>query len=312
MTITRPKALTLGAKVALIAPSSPVDSEALLRSVRSVRFMGLVPVLYPSAVSRHGYLSGTDERRARDMNNAFADPEVAGVFCLRGGYGGTRILPLLDYELIRKHPKLFLGYSDITAFHVAFQQLCGLATLHSPMPSGGWETLDNLTLASLSAHLFRSVPVGPAVMPEGEHLKAVVSGIAEGPITGGNLSLLAATLGSPYEVDTRGKLLFIEDVEERPYQVDRGLTALALAGKFKDCSGVILGTFTGCEETEYAPEDTLTLEQIFQEVIAPFGKPTVSNFRAGHQYPHISIPMGVNARLDADRGLVRFEEALTR
>ncbi|MDD2216376.1 MAG: LD-carboxypeptidase [Eubacteriales bacterium] len=302
----KPKILKSGDRVALIAPSSPVSEEKLERSLESVGFLGLIPVLYPSCTMKNGYLAGTDNARAKDVNDAFANPSIDGIFCLRGGFGATKILPLLDYNLIKKNPKMFLGYSDITALHIVLNQRCELVTVHGPMPTRGYHTLDYLSLQSLTYALFCEGPIGLAPTPPDEPIEILCPGTAEGLIIGGNLSVMAAALGSPYEVDTKGKILFIEDVDERPYRLDRNLTALALAGKFEDCAGIILGTFADCEEPELEENETLTLTQIFDQVIKPFGKPTINNFRAGHIYPQVSIPMGVRTRLDAINGTVEF------
>ncbi|HVI40311.1 MAG TPA: LD-carboxypeptidase, partial [Anaerovoracaceae bacterium] len=192
------KCLKPGDRIALIAPSSPVTEDKLMLSIDSVKFFGLIPVLFPSATMVHGYLSGPDAVRAADVNNAFADPEIDGIFCLRGGYGVTRILNSIDFKLISKNPKLFLGYSDITGLHVALNQLSNLITLHSPMPSRGWSSLDPVTLQSLPDNLFSTVPTGFAPCIEGELIETINPGTAIGPIIGGNLSLLVAALGSPY------------------------------------------------------------------------------------------------------------------
>lgn len=311
-TMIKPRPLKPGDRIALIAPSSPVDEDKLMLAVNSVKFLGLRPVLFPSVSMRHGYLSGPDEVRATDVNNAFSDPGIDGIFCIRGGFGVTRILDKIDFKMISRNPKIFLGYSDITGLHVALNQLCNLITLHATMPSTGWSTLDPITLQSLADNLFSTEPPGLAPCIEGEPIEIINPGIAEGPVIGGNLSLLTATLGSPYEVDTKNRILFIEEVEEKNYRVDRGLTALALAGKFSDCKGVILGTWADVGDPDLEPEKNLTLCQIFEEVVKPFGKPTINNFRAGHIYPQITIPMGARTLLDADSGCVVFLEAATQ
>ncbi len=307
----KPKHLKPGDRIALIAPSSPVDENKLMQAIDSVKFLGLKPVLFPSATMTHGYLSGPDAVRAADINNAFANPDIDGIFCLRGGYGVTRILNFIDYKMISKNPKLLLGYSDITGLHVALNQLSSLFTLHSPMPSRGWSSLDPITLQSLTDNLFSTLPSGFAPNIEGEPMETINPGTAVGPITGGNLSLLFATLGSPYEIDTKNKILFIEEVEEKNYRVDRGLTSLALAGKFDDCKGIILGTWADCGDPDLEQEKNLTLHQIFEEVVKPFGKPTINNFRAGHIYPQLTIPLGVRTKLDATNGTVSFLESAT-
>ncbi|WP_419824054.1 S66 peptidase family protein [Anoxybacterium hadale] len=308
----KPKCLKAGDRIALIAPSSPVTEEKLKLCANSVKFLGLKPVIYPSATMSHGYLSGPDVIRAKDINDAFQNPDIEGIFCVRGGYGMTRILNKIDYKSIAKNPKLLIGYSDITGLHVALNQKCKLITLHSPMPSRGWDSLDSVTLGCLRESLLSSKPLGAAPEMKGEPIEIIHPGVAEGQIIGGNLSLLAATLGTPYEINTKNKILFIEEVEERNYKIDRGLTSLALAGKFRDCAGIILGTWADCGDPDVEPEHNLTLSQVFEEVIKPFQKPTINNFRAGHIYPQITIPMGVRTLLDADHGSVTFLESATR
>jgi len=308
----KPKTLKTGDRIALIAPSSPVDTDQLETAMSSVLFLGLRPVLFPSAAMTHGYLSGPDHARAADVNNAFADPEISGIFCLRGGYGVTRILNDIDFLMIRENPKLFLGYSDITGLHIALNQLSDLTTLHAPMPARGWSTLDPVTLGSLAENLFSSLPAGLIPTIEDEPIEMIHPGTALGPIIGGNLSLVAATLGSPYEIDTKDKILFLEEVDEKNYKVDRSLTSLALAGKFSDCAGIILGTWADVGDPDLEPERNLTLRQIFNEVILPFKKPAINNFRAGHIYPQFTIPLGANTRLDATNGTVEFLDAATQ
>lgn len=303
----KPKTLRPGDRIALVAPSAHVSEEKLAMSIASMEFIGLEYILYPSCTMKHGYLSGPDAQRARDLNDAFADPSIDGVFCLRGGYGAMRLLPLLDYETIRANPKVFIGYSDITALHTAIGQLCGFPTLHSPMPTRGWDSLDEISLASLKANLFSSEPAGSAPLPA----ETLVPGQARAPLCGGNLSLLAGTLSSPYEIDCRGKLLFIEDVDATHYQIDRNLTALALAGKFRDCAGLIFGSFTDCPDAALPPEDNLSIRQILEEVAAPFGKPAVMGFSTGHSYPFITLPLGTEAALDASAGTLEFSEPAT-
>lgn len=302
----KPNSLKQGDSVALIAPSSPVTDEKMEAAMKSIQFLGLHPVSFPSCFMKNGYLSGTDVARAKDVNDAFLDSSIRGIFCIRGGYGATRILPLLDYDNIRCNPKLFVGYSDITALHTVFNKLCGLITYHGPMPSRGYHIMDYFSLESFSAAVFHGSPPGKVVNPPGEDMETLCTGIARGQITGGNLSVMAATLGSQYEVDTKGKILFIEDVDELPYRIDRNLTALKLAGKLNDAAGIILGTFADMPEETGDPDRTLSLSQIFNQTIRPLGIPTINNFRSGHIYPQITLPMGMKAELNATDGTVAF------
>lgn len=286
-----------GARVALVAPASAVPAKRLQPAEDFVRALGLEPVLYPACrfINRHGYLAADDIQRAGELSDAFTDSKIHGVWCIRGGYGAHRLLPLLDLDMIRAHPKRFFGYSDVTALHTAFNQECGLVTYHTIMPSTEPDA-DELTLSRLKGALFGSL-AGPLDNPQ--PMTTLVPGRASGTLCGGNLSLLAASLGTPWEIDTRGKLLFLEDIGEKTYRVDAMLTQLRNAGKFSDCAGVILGAWTDCPPED--PEKTLTLQEIFAELIAPAGKPAVMGLACGHVLPTLSLPLGAQAELDADR-----------
>lgn len=295
-----PKPLKLGDKVAITAPSSPVSNEKLEMSVESIKFLGLEPVVMPSCHMAHGYLAGPDKQRAEDINNAFSDKNIKGIFCLRGGYGTTRILPMLDFDMIKNNPKVFIGYSDISSLHFNINQKCNLVTFHGPMPTTDYRVHEGFTNDSLRTCLFAPNELKAIENPEGEEIITLREGFAKGTLVGGNLSLMAGTLGSPYEVDTKGKILFIEDVDEMPFRLDKMLTALALAGKFKDCEGIILGTFERCEEADHP---SLSLREIFEEVVVPWNKPTILNLRAGHIYPQSTLPMGAEISFDAIKGM---------
>lgn len=292
-----PKPLKKGDKVAITAPSSPVPDEKLTVSIESIKYLGLEPVVMPSCRMHHGYLAGSDKQRAEDINTAFASEDIKGIFCLRGGYGTTRILPLIDFDMIRENPKVFIGYSDISSLHFNINQKAKLITFHGPMPTTDYRVHEGFTNDSLKTCLFAPENLQAITNPPGEKIQVLRSGEASGKLVGGNLSLMAGTLGSPYEVDTKGKILFIEDVDEQPFRIDKMLTALSLAGKFSDCEGIILGTFERCTETEHP---TLSLSEIFEEVVLPHDKPTILNLRAGHIYPQSTLPMGADISLYAD------------
>lgn len=291
-----PTPLQPGDTVAVTAPSSPVPEEKLTASIESIKFLGLNPVVLPSCYMHHGYLAGADKQRAADLNAAFACDDYKGIFCLRGGYGTMRLLPLLDFDTIKKHPKVFIGYSDITALHTSINELCGFITFHGPMPTTDYRNHEGFTNDSLRLCLFSPEKLHHLENPPGETISVLHQGTAQGILTGGNLSLLAGTLGSPYEIDTRDKILFIEDVDEEPYRIDKSLTALSLAGKFRDCAGIILGTFARCEAVE---TPSLSLREVFEEALLPWKKPTILNLRAGHIYPQSTLPMGACISLDA-------------
>ncbi len=297
----RPESLHPGDKLAVLCGSSPTSKtpEELCANVRA---LGLEPVLYPSATARHGFLSGTDAVRAADINAAFDDDSIKGIVTTRGGYGFHRVLPLLDWKNIRKHPKFFGGYSDVTAMLTALNQIGGMESYHMPMV-GAWGTADNDPLDDYSMKYVKAMLFGETIdyeNPANEGRATLVSGKAKGRLCGGNLSLIAASLGTPFEIDTKGKILFIEEVNEPPYKVDGMLTNLRNAGKLDDAAGILLGAFTDCEE-KGEPKTGLTLEQVFDELIVPAGKPTIVGVTCGHCHPSMSLPMGRLFRMNADK-----------
>ncbi len=305
-----PKKLSRGDCVALIAPSSSANPEGLAEAIKSVKEFGLEPKVYESCRANHGHVSGPDELRAGDVNKAFLDDEVKGIICLRGGYGTPRILDKIDYEAISKHPKIFLGYSDITGLHTPINKISKLVTFHGPMPAPAWkDKLDPYTKGYLEKILFGCGPLGEVKNPEGEEIHTLVPGTAKGMLVGGNLSLLANALGTPYEIDTKDKILFIEDTGESVYRIDGMFSSMRLAKKFSDAKGIIIGTFERCpREKKNTGYEDLPLMQVIEEIIKPIGVPTIYNFRAGHNYPQPTLPLGINVELDATNGKVVFTE----
>lgn len=290
--------------VALTAPSSPVSPDVLDQAIASLEFLDLKPVVMPSCHLSQGYLSGPDWRRAEDLNQAFSDPSIKGIFCIRGGYGSARLLPLLDWDCIRKNPKVFSGYSDVTALHLAINQLCGFVTYHSPMPGEDYCRMDTFSLESLKTNLFSRPYTYAAANPVGKNLETIVPGKARGILTGGNLSVIQSTLGSPYEIDTRNKILFLEDVGEEIYRLDRALTSLSLAGKLRDCAGILLGSFTDCPKQ---PESSLLLREMIEDLLNPWKKPVLASFCAGHSMPQNTLALGRTVSLNGDDSKLYFE-----
>ena len=300
-----PTPLYPGAKIALVAPGSAVPEDRLPKALEFVRGLELEPVVYPSCyfANRDGYFAAADAQRAKDLMDAFADPGIKGIWCIRGGYGSHRLLPLLDRKIIRQNPKWFGGYSDVTALHLFLNQECDLEAYHCPMASTEWNA-DGFSVAQLKKALFGGLS-GILVQPEGQQVRCLVPGRAGGQLCGGNLSLVADSLGTPWEIDTRGKILFLEDVHEKPYRIDAMLTQLRNAGKFRDCAGIVLGAWASCEADD--PERSLTLREIFEQLIIPAGKPAIMDVACGHVLPTLSLPMGRMCRLDAGRGIVDLE-----
>ena len=307
------KKLKIGDTIGLIGPSGAVREEgAVDQAIAYMQELGYKVKVGESAHARYGYLSGTDEVRARDVNAMFADPEVDAIVCTRGGYGTMRMLDLLDYDMIRKNPKIFVGFSDITAMHIAFLEKCGLVTFHGPMATR-WkaEFVDGFTQPAFMNAVTKVEPLGALDNAPGYHERKTVNhGSAEGILVGGNLSLIAGTIGTPYEINTKDRILFIEEIGERTYCVDRMLTQLRLAGKFEDCAGIVFGDFNDCP-VEY-PAFGLTLEEVIRDVAATCGKPVFTGLQAGHVTPKLTLPFGVRCRMDADNCTLTILEAAVR
>ncbi len=307
----KPKALKLGDTIGIIAPASPTTDERVIKAQERLIQMGFKVKMGKSPYERYGYLSGTDVVRAEDINTMFKDKEVDGIICIRGGYGTPRILQLLDYQAIKDNPKIFVGYSDITALHIAFTQIAGLVTYHGPMVASDMiGDFSDFSKDNLFRAIMNTEPMGKISNPEGEEITTINGGIAEGTIIGGNLSLIADTIGTPYEIDVKGKILFIEEVGEEPYNIDRMLNQLRLSGKLQEANGIILGDFNDCESKKH--DENLTLEQVINDQIKPIGKPTIYNLQAGHCNPMVTLPLGVKARLDADKKELIILESCTQ
>ena len=293
-----PAFLKKGDEVALIAPSGPQPQERLDAAVKSVRDFGLKPRLFPCCMKENGYLAGTDIERARDLTDAFLDPDIKAVICIRGGYGAQRMLDYLDFGAIAATGKPLYGYSDVTALHMEMNRR-GVVSWHAPMPGTEWyKGLDDFTKQAVSAALFGPLP-GRLANPENAGaIEALVPGKAEGVLCGGNLSLVVTSIGTPYEIDTKGKIIFLEDVDEFPHRVDRMLLQMRRAGKFDDCAGVIFGAFTRCEPS--GESASFTVDEVIKSFAAEIKKPVAAGFQCGHILPTACLPLGAEVLLDAD------------
>ena len=301
----RPKPLQKGDKVAIIAPASPSDKNLIDKCIASLNELGLKVVIGESCLSEHGFLSGTDDIRANDINCMFSDKNIKGIFALRGGYGCARLLDLIDFKLIKKNPKIFIGYSDITALHIAINQKSKLITYHGPMISTELiKGLDEYSADYYKKFIFEHEKIEELLNPEGNSLEIINNGIASGELIGGNLSLICSSLGTKYEINTKNKILFLEEVDEVPYKVDRMLTHLKQSGKLKEANGIILGAFTNC----IAPNNkkSLSLQEVFNEIILPLKKPTISNLACGHCLPTLTLPLGEKVLLDANNKKIKI------
>jgi len=264
---------------------------------------------------RDGYLGGTIEERVADLHAMFADPEVKAVFCVRGGYGAAMLLDKIDFGLIRKNPKLFIGYSDITALHLGIHGQTGLVTFHGPV---ALSRFNDWTLEHFKRAVFEPKPLGALRNPPEErpmrpkHLtRALRAGKATGPLIGGNLSLVSSTMGTPWEIQTAGRILFLEDVDEPPYSVDRMLTHLRLAGKFRDIRGLVIGECADCVPRRPSSEGGFSLGEIYDNILGDLKVPVVTGLTIGHTDDQLTLPLGVQATLDAGSATLTIEEAAT-
>lgn len=303
----RPARLKPGDTVGITAPASRGDAEAIRHSAEVFEELGLKVRFGDSLNRSHGYLAGTDAERAAELNAMFADPGIQAIVCARGGYGTARIAEKLDYDQIRRHPKILWGYSDITFLHAAIWKMTGLITVHGPMMIClGDKDVHPLTRQSF-AQLVRPEPFRYTgdITP----LHTLVEGKAKGPLVGGNLTLLTSTLGTPFEIDTRGCLLFIEDIGEEPYRIDRMLNQLRMAGKLEQAAGILVGDFRDCEPVKRPV--SFTLEEVIQHYVTEAGRPSLMGFGIGHGSPNVAVPHGMEAELrTADKKVEALESAI--
>lgn len=314
--LVKPRALKAGDAVGLVAPASyTFDLWRLDDAAARVRALGLEPKFGKNVRGRRGFLAGTDEERVADLHDMFADRSVAAIFSLQGGYGTPRLLDRLDYDLIRRNPKILLGFSDITGLHLAISKMSGLVTFHGPNMLG---SLPPRTVESLKKALFVAEPIGEVTNPEEADplnvefpLRTVAPGVARGRMTGGNLTLIAHTMGTPYEIDTARRILLLEDTGEAPYRIDRMLVQLRLAGKLQSAAGIVFGSCTDCGPSRSSFEISLSLSDVLQELLGSLGKPVLAGILFGHTKEKAIIPIGVEAELDAGARKLTIVEAAT-
>ncbi|HEY0699591.1 MAG TPA: LD-carboxypeptidase [Micromonospora sp.] len=289
----------------LVSPSGPINPERMARGIELLTGWGLRPVLAPNAYARHGYLAGADELRAADLNAAFADPEVRGVLCTRGGYGAQRIVDLIDMAAVRADPKVVAGFSDITALQLALWRGARLATVHSPAFAWSDERTPLRSAESLHAALTSTEPVTVSRVADETTAGVLVPGVARGTLLGGNLCLVVASLGTPDLPDLTGAILLIEDVGEPPYKVDRMLTQLRRAGVLDGLAGVAVGQFTEC-----ADGWDVTVADVIAERLGDLGVPVLGGLPVGHGAGQLTVPLGVPAVMDAVTGTLTVQPAV--
>lgn len=308
MPVIKPPRLRKGAVIGLVSPAStPRPADKIERAVRYLEARGYRVRVGQHAAAEHGFLAGTDEQRAGDLNRMIRDPEVSAIFALRGGYGCGRILDRVDYEALRRRPKIVSGFSDITALQLALYRRIGLVTFSGPMPAVEFcQEVDPFTEENFWRLL--ASPEKPGALPNPQPLQPLHPGKTAGVLLGGNLSLLAATFGTPFCPSFRRALLVLEEVDEAPYRVDRMLTQLRNAGIAGRMAGAIFGQFTRCEAKD-AKAPGFTVEQVLADFARHANRPCTANLQHGHVPKKLTIPFGIRAKLDVEAGRIELLEA---
>lgn len=312
----KPPMLKPGDRVGMVAPASNVyEPEDVRIAKETMEQYGFEVVLGRHLQDQYGYLAGQDRDRAADINEMFGRSDIRGIVTFSGGYGCCRLLPYLDYDLIRRNPKVLVGHSDITSLLIAIHQKTGLITFHGP---SGLTRVGDYAMAQFRRTIMnRSIP-GSIAQPEkndsverDHRLITIYPGVATGRLIGGNLTLVTNLLGTPYEPDTKGKILFLEEVGEEPYRIDRMLTQLLLAGKLQDAAGIVFGHFTDCYPKEHLPTftQTLSLETVLRDRTQGLTNPILYNLMFGHLRENAVIPVGTIATLDAGRKTLVLNES---
>lgn len=293
-----PGCIKRGDTVGVITPSSPlVDDAGYDIAVANFNALGLRIKWGTNVGKKYGYLAGTDEERMADIHHMFSDPEVKAIVCLRGGSGAARLLDRLDYQLIRHNPKIFMGYSDITAFHQAIHTQAGLITFHGAVANSRWTPM----VFNQFRRLFFEGK-SPTYTTDPKSVQTITPGIAEGTLLGGNLTVLTGIAGSRYFPDFENSILFLEEIGEKPYRIDRMFSQLALTGALKKLKGFVFGKCVDCTPTN--PRASLTVEQILRDYIRPLGIPAFRGALIGHIDEQLILPVGAKVRIDATRGTI--------
>jgi muramoyltetrapeptide carboxypeptidase len=309
--IIKPKRLSPGDTVGLVLPATAAfEADEIQFAKEQMEAIGFKVVIGPHAFDKWGYFAGHDKDRAADINRMFADDSVNAVVCYTGGWGSPRVLPYLDYDLIARKPKVLLGFSDITALLNAVHKKTGLITFHGPVGGSTFEpyTLENFRRVVMTAEPAGLLPT-PSKRPNElidrtNRILKITNGKATGPLIGGNLTMIASLMGTPWQPDTTGAIVFLEDVHEEPYRIDRMLTTLALGGLFDHAAGIVFGRCSDCG----VKGPSFSLEEILRDRFGTLPIPALSGLSFGHIEQKLVLPIGVRATLDADAGTLRIEE----
>lgn len=309
--ILKPKGLKEGDTIGLVSPASRLPREKQYDEIaEQVKDLGYKVKLGPNSREQYGYLGGHDKQRAEDINAMFADDSIDAIMAFRGGWGSNRILDLIDYELIKKNPKIFIGFSDITSLLLAIYVKTGLITFHGPVGKSDWTDYTKLNFQRTLSYEQTSLLSIPEkeLCEDCRDFYVITTGKATGRLLGGNLSVLTSMMGSDYLPEWKDSILFLEDVGEDIYRIDRMLTQLKLNGVLDQISGFVFGQCTDCERSS---KYSLTLEQVFEDHIKPLGIPAFSGAMFGHLENMLTLPVGIKAEINAQSGSIILKEPAT-
>lgn len=332
----KPLRLQTGMTIGVVAPASAArDPIHVDQAVHTLETIGFRVKAGRHVRERHGFLASTDRNRLADLHRMFADPKVDAIMCLRGGYGTGRLADAIDYSLVKANPKVFIGFSDITMLNLAFLRKCGLVSFNGPMVASTFadDVPSRFSVASFLRTVCHAAAPGSIWQEHDDRdYRVIRPGTASGRLTGGNLSLLAASVGTPYEIQTRGAIVFMEEVDEKPYRIDRMLTQLLSAGKLKDAAGIVIGR--NVPNSEFAEMEGLAagdaprnvkplpsrlprefeplMDDVFYDRLRPLGIPVISGLPFGHIHDYATLPLGVKATMDSRTGDLVIEEAAVR
>lgn len=299
----KPKKLFPGATIGVVSPASPSERPSELpRAKHFIEQLGYRVVFAPHVDLLKGFVAASEKERAEDINMMFADPSIDAVCCTRGGYGSAQTIRHIDFDIIRRNPKIFTGFSDITSLHLAINKFAGVVTFHGPgMSRFNPEDLTDYTKAQFFKALTTAEPLGEIPLSDPKKwLHTINEGVAEGELIGGNMTLLCASMGTPFQPDTRGKILFLEDVDTEPWMMDHAMSHLRNAGVLDNVAGVIIGECEGCRPYDFRPGylSDVHVEEVFEYYLKPLGVPAMYGLPLGHTADMATLPLGVKTRLD--------------
>ena len=310
-----PEPLKKGDNVFLFCPSSPIIPEEDIEKCKKIIIdLGFNPVIGKSLYENYGgYMAGKTEIRIEDLHEAFSRKDIKGIFCVKGGYSASQLLDKIDYELIKNNPKVFVGYSDVTNLHIVFNQKCNLGTYHGPMVKSNMiNDFNDYTKTSFFEAMEKNetryeepenMPL--SILTEGKMPSESISGV----LTGGNMAIIVTTLGTQYEIDTKGKILFLEDVDEEIGSLNRMLTHLKYAGKFSDCNAVVFGNFVACKNTYTKENQYYELLELLKDFFADYDKPVIYGMESGHKKPYMfTLPLGAKCSINLQNKEILFEK----